>query len=97
MGNKITEKYFERVNFLDHKERALKEIITKTNFQLEKEIFRGQIYNKDRVGSLIYKGVWKNQPAVLKIQGLKPWVDKYVFLEYVKNLNHHSRTPQIPY
>jgi hypothetical protein len=56
MGNKITEKYFEHANFAEHENRVLDEITTKTSFKPEKEIFRGQLYDKDKVGSLIYKG-----------------------------------------
>jgi hypothetical protein len=97
MGNRITEKYFERNDFLDLKEKALKEIIAKTNFTPEKEIFRGQIYNKDKVGSLIYKGAWKNQPAVLKIQGLKPEVDEINIINKFNRQNKSAiiRSPKL--
>lgn len=92
MSNKITEKYFEHVNFADHEKRVLDEITTKTNFQPEKEIFRGQIYDKDKVGSLIYKGIWQDKPAVLKIQGLQPDIDE---IDIIKRFNKQNKSTKI--
>ncbi|MFA7209429.1 MAG: hypothetical protein WC120_04030 [Parcubacteria group bacterium] len=76
MGNEIVEKYFKHANFADEEKRALAEIIAKTDFRPEKEIFRGRIYDDDKVASLVYKGVWRDRPAVLKIQGLQPEIDE---------------------
>jgi len=92
MGNKITEKYFEHGNFADHGKKVLKEIATKTNFQPEKEIFRGQIYDKDKVGSLIYKGIWQNKQAVLKIQGLQPDIDE---IDMINKFNSQNKSAKI--
>jgi hypothetical protein len=92
MGNKITEKYFEHTNFANHEKRVLDEITTKTNFQPEKEIFRGQIYDKDKVGSLIYKGVWQENPAILKIQGLQPGVDE---IDMISRFNDQNESTKI--
>jgi hypothetical protein len=92
MGNKITEKYFEHSNFADNEQRALDEITTKTNFQPEKEIFRGQIYDKDKVSSLIYKGAWQEKPAVLKIQGLQPDVDE---IDMINRFNDQNESAKI--
>lgn len=91
MSNKITEKYFEHANFADHEEKSLAEITAETNFQPEKEIFRGQIYDKDKVGSLIYKGLWRNKPAVLKIQGLQPDVDEIDMINAFNNQNKSAK------
>ena len=92
MGNKITEKYFEHTNFADCEKRVLDEITTKINFQPEKEIFRGQIYDKDKVGSLIYKGVWRDKPTVLKVQGLQPDVDE---IDIINNFNDQNESVEI--
>ncbi|MEA2088585.1 MAG: hypothetical protein U9O55_01955 [Patescibacteria group bacterium] len=92
MGNKITEKYFEHANFADNEKRVLEEITTKINFQPEKEIFRGQIYDKDKVGSLIYKGVWQDNPTVLKIQGLQPDVDE---IDMISRFNDQNESAKI--
>jgi len=92
MGNKITEKYFIQANFADQAQRVLAEIKARTNFQPEKEIFRGQIYDPDKVGSLIYKGVWRKLPAVLKIQGLKPEIDE---IDMISRFNEQNDSKKI--
>ncbi|MCL5795833.1 MAG: hypothetical protein M1338_05780 [Patescibacteria group bacterium] len=92
MSNKITEKYFEHTNFADYEQGVLRKIITKTKFQPEKEIFRGQIYDNNKVGSLIYKGIWKNKPTVLKIQGLRPEVDE---IDIINRFNHQNKSTKI--
>ncbi len=92
MGNSMGDRYFEHVNFADHEKRALEEIMTKTNFKPEKEIFRGQIYDKDKVGSLIYKGVWQDKPTVLKIQGLQPDIDE---IDMIGRFNEQNKSTKI--
>jgi len=92
MANKITEKYFKHHNFAQHEKRVLDEITTRTNFRPEKEIFRGQIYDKDKVGSLIYKGVWRDKPTVLKIQGLQPDVDE---IDLIGRFNDQNESAKI--
>ncbi|HUT22398.1 MAG TPA: hypothetical protein VMX18_03265 [Candidatus Bipolaricaulota bacterium] len=87
MSNKITEKYFSQANFADREEEVLAEVLAKTGFELEKEIFRGVIYQKNKVGSLIYKGEYQGKPAVLKLQGLKPEVDEAKILEKFSEQN----------
>lgn len=80
MGNKITEKYFEQEDFSQREKEVLEVVCAETGFAPQEEIFRGVIYDADKVGSLIYKGVWKHgdteRPAVLKLQGLQPEVDE---------------------
>jgi len=92
MSNKITEQYFEYTNSTNQARKILKEIITKINFKPEKEIFRGQIYDKDKVGSLIYKGIWQNKPAVLKIQILQPTIDE---IDIIKRFNKQNKSTKI--
>jgi len=90
MGNEIVEKYFEHADFAAQGKRALAEIIAKTDFQPEKEIFRGQIYDDDKVASLAYKGVWRDGPAVLKIQGLRPEIDEIEMIGAFNGQNKSS-------
>lgn len=92
MGNIITEKYFDHEDFSPQEERALKEITEETGFQIEKEIFRGKIYDSDKVGSLIYQGQWENKPAVLKIQGLKPEIEE---TQICQNFEQQNRSQKI--
>ncbi len=53
--------------------RVVAEILKATGFRVEKEIFRGRYYHKGRTltGSILYKGIYKGMPAVLKVQGLR--------------------------
>lgn len=97
MGNKITEKYFEYAASDHQIQNALKNILIKTEFKPEKELFRGQIYDTDKVGSLIYKGIWQNQPAVLKIQALQPEIDEIDMIEgfTVQNASKIIRLPKL--
>lgn len=74
MSNKITEKYFIQDDFSQRETDVLAQVTAETGFIVEKEIFRGIIYDKNKVGSLIYKGTFDGKPAVLKLQGLKPEV-----------------------
>lgn len=76
MGNIITGKYFKQKNFSQREKEVLEWVLKETGFKPEKEIFRGVIYEKDKVGSLIYKGKYKKEPAVLKLQGLRPEIDE---------------------
>ncbi|MEK7460434.1 MAG: hypothetical protein AAB628_02715 [Patescibacteria group bacterium] len=76
MGNKITEKYFIQGDFSHREADVLAQVIAETGFVVEKEIFRGTIYDKNKVGSLIYKGTLGGKPATLKLQGLRPEIDE---------------------
>lgn len=89
MGNKIVEKYFTQDNFSQREIDVLAQVTTETGFVVEKEIFRGMIYDKNKVGSLIYKGSLKGEPAVLKLQGLRPEVDE---AETVKHFTAQSNS-----
>ena len=62
---------------IDQQQKTIEQIFTKTNFTPEKEIFRGQIYDHDKIGSIIYKGTWRKKTVALKIQALLPnvWVN----------------------
>lgn len=96
-GNKIAEKYFDQEDFSIHSERVLREIKTQTGFIVDQEIFRGVIFDKNKVGSIIYRGHWKNRPAVLKLQGLKPDIDEAWMVEQfiAQNKSARIRPPQV--
>lgn len=89
MSNKITEKYFTQDDFSQREADVLAQVTAETGFIVEKEIFRGMIYDKNKVGSLIYKGIFDSKPAVLKLQGLKPEVDEG---EIVKHFTAQSKS-----
>lgn len=89
MSNRITEKYFTQDDFSQREADVLAQVTAETGFVVEKEIFRGMIYDNNKVGSLIYKGTLKGKPAALKLQGLKPEVDEG---EIVKRFTAQSRS-----
>ncbi|MFA5107112.1 MAG: hypothetical protein WC497_02150 [Patescibacteria group bacterium] len=91
MSNRITEKYFTHTGFSDAA-KTLKEIVAATGFRPGQEIFRGQIYDKNKVGSLIYRGQWRNKPAVLKIQGLCPEIDE---IDIIKRFNRQNKSTKV--
>ncbi len=97
MSNRITEKYFDQPNFADREKEVLDRIVAETGFVPEKEIFRGKIYDANKVGSLIYGGKYENNPAVLKIQGLKPEVDEIDIVNSfnAQNTSERVRLPRI--
>lgn len=97
MSNKITEKYFTQDDFSKREKEVLKKVTKETGFVVEKEIFRGVIYDRNKVGSLIYLGTWKGKPAVLKLQGLKPEIDESEIVKHFKAQNQSKivRTPEL--
>lgn len=76
MANKIVEKYFVQEDFSRREQEVIRTVAAETGFVVEREIFRGTIYDRRKVGSLIYRGTWRGKPAVLKLQGLQPEVDE---------------------
>ena len=95
MGNKISEKYFSHKGLCKEDQALKEEICNKTGFIPQEEIFRGYIYDTDKVGSLIYKGTWQGKAAVLKIQGLELEIDEADILERfnAQNKSTHVRVP----
>jgi hypothetical protein len=87
MQNTIVERYFTQEDFSKLEHQALQTVCKETGFVVEHEIFRGVIYNKNKVGSLIYQGRYNNKPAVLKLQGLKPEVDEYTMISAFNKQN----------
>lgn len=95
MANKITEKYFSQKDFSRREKEVLAEITKKSGFVVDEEIYRGVIYERTKVGSLIYRGRWRKKPAVLKIQGLKPEVDEGRMIRLL-NAQNQSRIVRAP-
>lgn len=97
MSNRITEKYFTQDDFSQRAPAALAESCRETGFVSEIEIFRGYIYDRQKVGSLIYRGTWKDRPAVLKLQGLKPETDEADMVQgfAAQNRSKLVRVPEV--
>jgi len=95
MSNKITEKYFAQDDFSQRETDVLAQVTAETGFIVEREIFRGVIYDKNKVGSLIYKGILNGKPAVLKLQGLKPEIDEGEIARHFTDQNQ-SKLVRVP-
>jgi hypothetical protein len=87
MANDITGKYFTQTDFSAREKEVLGQVMAETGFEIEQEIFRGFVYDKNKVGSLIYQGKWRGQSAVLKLQGLKPEIEEWQIMEFFKAQN----------
>lgn len=95
--NKITEKYFDYQGITPEREaEILAQITAETEFSADKEIARGVIYDKGKVGSLVYSGTLAGKPAVLKIQLLKLQVDEGRIIDdfFRHRRNKEVRPPQ---
>ncbi len=95
MANKITEKYFTQEDFSKREKNVLDQVITETGFKVGREIFRGFIYDRSKVGSLIYNGTYQGKPAVLKLQGLKPEIDEGKIVRHFTAQNQ-SKLVRVP-
>ncbi|KPJ70883.1 hypothetical protein AMJ51_00675 [Microgenomates bacterium DG_75] len=54
----------------------LADIVSKTNFKPKKVIWRSSYWGTKQIGAVHYQGTFKNKPAVLKIQGVKPEISE---------------------
>lgn len=86
-SNRIVEKYFSDSHFSDNVDAITKELVTLTDFKIEKELFRGFIYDEQKLGSVIYKGFFRDRQSVLKIQGLPPETDEIDIIHNFKSQN----------
>lgn len=92
---KITEKYFTQGDFSKREKEVLAQVTEEMGFQVEKEIFRGTIYDRTKVGSIIFQGTWRGKRAVLKLQGLKPEIDEGEIIKHFTDQNQ-SKLVRVP-
>lgn len=95
--NKIVEKYFNQEDFSQREQEALSHVSSITGFVPQQLLFRGMIYDQDKVGSIIYKGIYQGKDAVLKLQGLEPETDEAdILLTFKKqNTSQKIRLPDL--
>ena len=93
MSNTILTHYAKKLELNQKADRFLAGIIKESGFASEKEIWRGLILgDKKKAGSVIYAGRYKNKPAVLKIQHLKPVIDEP---EIIRKFYQHSKSRKV--
>jgi len=74
------------------------ETITKqTGFVVDSEIWRSRYYGSEQIGAIHYAGSWRDQPAVLKIQGAKPQIsEQHMIAQFAQqNRSRIVRPPKI--
>lgn len=92
---KIVEKYFTQEDFSKRENEVLEIAVSKTGFTPQVVLFKGMIFDPDKVGSIIYKGIYEGKPAVLKLQGLHPETDEADILIGFKKQNR-SKIVRLP-
>lgn len=94
---KIVEKYFTQEDFSKREKEVLDITVSKTGFTPQTILFKGMIFDEDKIGSIIYKGIYKGKPAVLKLQGLRPETDEVDILIGFKKHNKSKiiRAPKL--
>lgn len=94
---KIVDKYFQNNDFYKKVKSITKKIVDQTGFEIERELFRGMIYDENKLGSVIYKGRYEGKDAVLKLQGLEPETDEIEIIAGFnkQNISNKIRLPQV--
>ncbi|GEM_PF-794649 len=100
MSNQVSEK-FEGVNgdFGKRAEALLRGACERVGFESAGEIWRGLIYDRDRVGTVIVRGVYQGKPAVLKMQGVRPQIEEADLIVGFnrENQSKRIRVPEVYY
>lgn len=72
MNNKIVEKYFHQgKGFGEQVEQIQKEVCARAGIKPLEELFRGRIYDRDKVHNVVFRGEQSGRLVVVKIQGMK--------------------------
>lgn len=97
MSNYIAEKFFDNLDFADRLDKVFDDIVHESGFKVDKELFRGTIYQDDKLGSIIFRGKYKKKPAVLKIEGLKTEIKELEIINKFnkQNQSKYIRVPQV--
>lgn len=100
MTNRVSEQ-FETINadFGRRAEFLLRGACERVGFEPKEEIWRGFVYQRKRVGSVIARGVYQGKPAVLKMQGLRPEIEEAELIARfsAQNQSKRIRTPLVYY
>lgn len=71
MANKIVEQYFAAKDFSERIPEVQEAVCQETGFVVEREVFRGKIFDDNKVQTVVCVGVFEGRLATLKLQGLK--------------------------
>jgi len=95
--NFVSEFYFANSDLEKHLEKILDQITSQTGFEPTKLLQKSSWWNSKQIGAIHYGGIYQNQPAVLKIQGVKPATSEVAMIEAFaqQNQSHIIRPPKI--
>lgn len=74
--NSVSDAILEKPDLLDREAEVLKDIHRRLDFTSKKRLGDSRYWVKTHAGAVFYQGIFKDQPAVLKIQGVKPPVSE---------------------
>lgn len=92
MSNQITQKYDKWQGVAEEKvKEMLAEVQAKEDLKMGRELFRGVIYDRQKVGSVICEAEHRGEPAVLKLQILPLAMDETDIMKSFARQNRSSR------
>jgi len=81
MAIDLNKAFTSGADMSSREKEILEDIVSKTDFLPEKVIWRSTYWGTNQVGAVHYLGIYKNDAAVLKIQGVKPDVSEIFMIE----------------
>ncbi|MFZ5437812.1 MAG: hypothetical protein ACOZAK_02065 [Patescibacteria group bacterium] len=85
--NFVSAFYFNNSNLAERVEKFLELVVKQTDFKIEKLVQQSSWWNSEKIGAILYRGTYQQQPAILKIQGVKPTTSEVVMIEAFNNQN----------
>lgn len=93
--NEIASSYFEASDLAEREPQIVQEVSEATQFVPATLLGRSTFWGSDKIGAFHYSGEYKSQPAVLKVQGIKPATSEIFMLESFE-ANNHSQAIRPP-
>lgn len=95
--NFISELYFDKSDLSKRINPILEFIKQNTEFTINKCIQKSAWWNSSHIGAMHYSGTYKNQPAILKIQGAKPTTSEAAMISAFnkQNTSQKIRAPHV--
>lgn len=95
--NSVSNFYFADSNLASKVEKILALVVEQTGFQIDQLVQKSSWWNSEKIGAIHYRGTYQQQPAVLKIQGVKPTTSETEMIKAFAQQNHSQiiRPPQL--
>jgi hypothetical protein len=85
----VTEKYDEHILTIENAKKLIDKIVKESDFTIIKKLFMGKLYDNDKIGTLIYEGIWKKKKTVLKAQFINPETEE---AKIIKDFNNQNKS-----